>query len=358
MYSRISIENFRGIESLAAEGFRRINLIVGRNNSGKTTFLESLSVLGRMLDVQLLTMLGQLRGQRLGGTHPDPIWRAMFHRLNSKISIKIAGQWMEEQQERELWIQAQDTFSQPVELDQWPRVEEDITSVIQGAVINSLHLVYKDGEGSNSSNSVYLDQSTGKFSSTGHWTHDTIPTSLLPARSFASPARVAQQFSSVLRIKQEKDVIDALRLIEPDVKRIEVISEPSGPSIYLDIGLDALVPLAVCGEGMVRLFSIILELIASRNGVLLIDEIDNGLHYTVMPALWKLLDVLVEKHQVQVFGTTHSDDIIRSALEVFAGRAGTLGLFRIDKRGDRHVMVAYSDEAMQGVREVPFEVRG
>ena len=91
-----------------------------------------------------------------------------------------------------------------------------------------------------------------------------------------------------MKRKQERDVLEALRLIEPAVQRIEVLSEPGGPSLYLDLGLDALGPLAVCGEGIVRLFSIIVELIASRNGVLLIDEIDNGLHYTVMPKLWKL----------------------------------------------------------------------
>jgi len=86
------------------------------------------------------------------------------------------------------------------------------------------------------------------------------------------------------------------------------------------------------------------ELTASRNGVLLIDEIDNGLHHSVMPNLWTILDQLVEKHQVQVFGTTHNDDMMRSALEAFAGREGMLGLFRIDKRGDRHVMVSYSED--------------
>jgi hypothetical protein len=187
---------------------------------------------------------------------------------------------------------------------------------------------------------------------------DFIQTTLLSARGYASPARDAQQFSSLVKKKQDKDIIDALRIIEPNVQRIEILSEPSGPLIYLDIGLDALVPLAVCGEGMVRLFSIILELIASRNGVLLIDEIDNGLHYTVMPTLWKLLAELVEMHNVQVFGTTHNDDIIRSALEVFAETEGMLGLFRLDRRGDRHIMVGYSDEAMEAVREVPFEVRG
>ena len=109
---------------------------------------------------------------------------------------------------------------------------------------------------------------------------------------------------------------------------------------------------------MVRMFSIILELISSRNGVLLIDEIDNGLHYRVMPKLWKLLGALVEKHDVQIFATTHNDDMMRSALEGFSGKEGMLGLFRIDKRGERHVMVSYSEEAMKGILEDHFEVRG
>ena len=47
MYSSIAIRNLRGIESLDASGFRRINLIMGRNDSGKTTFLEGFYVLAR-----------------------------------------------------------------------------------------------------------------------------------------------------------------------------------------------------------------------------------------------------------------------------------------------------------------------
>jgi AAA15 family ATPase/GTPase len=101
-----------------------------------------------------------------------------------------------------------------------------------------------------------------------------------------------------------------------------------------------------------------LELIGKKHGVLLIDEIDSGLHYSVMPDLWMLLGELVEKYQVQVFGTTHNEDTIRSALDAFAGKEGMLGLFRIDKRGDRHVMVAYGEAAMEAVREQRFEVRG
>ena len=59
MYSRISIKNFRGIGSLEVDGLRRINLIVGRNNSGKTTFLEGLFLLGGATIRVYATVLGQ-----------------------------------------------------------------------------------------------------------------------------------------------------------------------------------------------------------------------------------------------------------------------------------------------------------
>jgi hypothetical protein len=358
MYSRISIKNFREIESLEATGLRRISLIVGRNNSGKTTFLESLFLLGGATNPQLPMTLAQLRGQRLEGTYPDTVWRSLCRNLDPRILVEISGQWEEEPRERLLRLQAveESNYDNPYE-DSFGK-EGGIAVATQSLVVNRLNLSYRDGAAGDFNTCALFDARSGKIEVRGHNRSDFVRTTMLSARANSNPARYAHQFSSLLRIKHDKDVIDALRIIEPRVQRIEVLSEPSGPSIYLDMGLDALVPLAVCGEGVVRLFSLIVELTASRNGVLLIDEIDNGLHYSVMPQLWKLLGELVEEHQVQVFGTTHNEDIIRSALTSFAGEKNALGLFRIDKRSDRHVMVAYREEAMEAVLEEHFEVRG
>jgi len=81
VYSKITITNFRGIESLEAAGLRRINLIVGRNNSGKTTFLESFFLLGGAPSPQLPIALGLLRGQLFRETYSDPVWRSLFRNL-------------------------------------------------------------------------------------------------------------------------------------------------------------------------------------------------------------------------------------------------------------------------------------
>jgi hypothetical protein len=358
MYSRITIKNFRGIETLEAEGLRRINLIVGRNNSGKTTFLEALFLLGGATNPQFPTTLAQLRGQRFGGGYPDPVWRPLFRSLDPRMPVEIQGRWGEEPHERKLTIEALNVSSYADSFEPSFAAEDGVAAATQDLVIGGLKLRYRGATGAESTTNAIFDPKSGNIGAPAIERPDFVRTTLLSARAYPSLARDAQQFSFLLKIKQEHDVIDALHLIEPNVQRIEVLSESGGPSVYLDVGLDALVPLAVCGEGVVRLFSMIVELTASRKGVLLIDEIDNGLHYTVMHRLWELLGALVEKHQVQVFGTTHNDEMLRSALQAFAGTEGTLGLFHIGQRGNRHVMVGYSDEAMEAVREVPFEVRG
>jgi hypothetical protein len=233
-----------------------------------------------------------------------------------------------------------------------------IVSISPELTFAGLRLRSADAGGNELTTKILHGSKPGELSGNVSKRSDVVPTTMLSARSYPDSTHEAGQLSVLLRAKQEFEVCDALRIIEPNVQRVEVLSEPSGPAIYLDIGLDALVPAAVCGEGTVRLLSIILELLGKKNGVILIDEIDNGLHYSVMPGFWRLLGELVDKYQVQIFGTTHNEDIIRSALDSFEDKDGMLGLFRIDKRSDRHVMVAYNAEAMEAVREQHFEVRG
>jgi len=358
MYSRISIKNFRGIGSLEVDGLRRINLIVGRNNSGKTTFLEGLFLLGGANDPRYATVLGRLRGQRYEEGHPDQVWRSLFHNMDPNAIPEISGHWAQELRERVLTIQALDVSSYTGSFELPNGGGTGVAAVSPEFLFGGVRLGTSDSGGNVITMEARSDPKSGSVTLSGARKSDVVRTTLLGARSYPDQARDAQTFSSLRKIKGDLDILEALKIIEPRTQRIEVLSEITGPSIYLDIGLQALVPLAVCGEGLVRLFSITVELAALKEGVLLIDEIDNGLHYSVMPHLWQLLGQLVEKHDVQIFATTHNHEILRTALEAFRGLPGVLGLFRIDKRGDRYVMVGYDDEAMAAVLDVHFEVRG
>lgn len=111
-----------------------------------------------------------------------------------------------------------------------------------------------------------------------------------------------------------------MKLVEPRTQGIDVLSESGGVSVvYIDVGLPSLLPLASAGEGFVRLFALIMGVTASGEGVLLVDEIDNGLHHSVMRKFWGLLRKMVAQHDVQVFATTHNEELLEQAMDKSSG---------------------------------------
>lgn len=357
MYTSMMIENLRGVKHLAVEGLRRVNLIVGKNNNGKTTVLESLFLLGGATNPAFPTTLAQLRGQRQGNGSPEALWRPFFWNMDPRVMVQIQGCWEGEHRNRVLQMEAirVSSYSDVIKSES---AEEGVAAISQELIISGLRLRYKPAAGKEQTTNAIFDPRTGNINAPSEDRADFVRTTFLSARSYPSLSRDAQQYSFLVRIKQEQDVLSAVQIIEPRVQRIEVLSESGGPSVYVDIGLDSLVPLAACGEGFVRLFSVAVELTASRHGVLLIDEIDNGLHHSVMRPLWNLLRTLSEKHDVQVVATTHNEEMIHSAFAGFEEHLSDLGLFRIDWRGDSHVAIPYDESDMKAVNEERFEVRG
>jgi predicted ATPase len=357
MYASLSISNFRGVHRLAIDGLRRVNLLVGRNNTGKTTILEGFFLLGGATNPAFPTTLAQLRGQHLGMSYPDALWRPLFLNMDPHTAVAIHGQWAGEPRDRSLHVEAL-RVSSYADLAEPSMGEGGVAAVTQEFTLGGLRLRYVAADGNEETTEALFDPHTKRINAISKERADFVRTTFLSARSYPSLTRDAQQFSFLVRIKQERDVVDALRIIEPRVQRVEVLSEPGGPSVYVDVGLDSLIPVAACGEGFVRLFSIAVELTASRGGVLLIDEIDNGLHHSIMASLWTLLGTLADKHDVQVIATTHNEEMILSAVDAFKDRQGGLGLFRVDRRDGRHLVASYDHDAQQAVLEEHFEVRG
>ena len=85
---------------------------------------------------------------------------------------------------------------------------------------------------------------------------------------------------------------------------------------------------------MRRLLALSLALVQTANGVLLVDEIDTGLHWTVMEDMWRLVVDTARKSSVQVFATTHSLDCIRglaSLVESCPDLAGEVSIHKIGR---------------------------
>jgi len=96
----------------------------------------------------------------------------------------------------------------------------------------------------------------------------------------------------------------------------------------------------------------------SANGILLVDEIDTGLHHTVMKAMWKFLYDAAEKYDVQVFATTHSRDCYQSLAVICrdsVAKNSDATIQRIER--DREESIAYTEQEIIAAAESDIEVR-
>ena len=119
-------------------------------------------------------------------------------------------------------------------------------------------------------------------------------------------------------------------------------------------------PIKVMGGGMVRLASIVLALSDAHNGIVLIDEIENGLHYSILPDVWKAIERAADDFNVQVFATTHSLEMIRAAHEAFKDDDPyDFRLIRLDRstKTDEIYATTYDKEGMAAAVELNAEVR-
>jgi AAA15 family ATPase/GTPase len=117
------------------------------------------------------------------------------------------------------------------------------------------------------------------------------------------------------------------------------------------------VPFKSLGEGVNHLLSISLALVKARNGVLLVDEVENGIHYSVQPVLWRMIFKQAQRWKIQVFSTTHSWDCVEGfqiAANDFAGRGS---LYRLERRDAEIRAVRFAPREIEIARRESIEVR-
>jgi AAA15 family ATPase/GTPase len=134
-------------------------------------------------------------------------------------------------------------------------------------------------------------------------------------------------------------------------------SSPS-PLIYADLGLSEMIPVTQLGQGFNRLLDIYSEIVVEDAKVLLIDEIENGLHHSVMPVIWKGLFLAAKEFDVQIFATTHSWECILAADQ--AAREGEnydLALIRLDRVKEDIKATVIDEKSLSTAKELQWEMR-
>lgn len=176
---------------------------------------------------------------------------------------------------------------------------------------------------------------------------------------------MVELFDQVVLMPEERFVIEALNTIEPSIERIAPvgfhnyrINNFSSGFVIKIANSNQRIPIGSMGEGIWRMLGLALALVNARDGVLLVDDIDTGLHFTTMSDMWKLVWETAKRLNVQVFATTHSSDCWKS-LDAIASQENPsdegITIHRIEKGKSRSVV--FTEEQVVIAAERDIEVR-
>lgn len=288
-FTKIQIQEFKKIIGLEIEGLRRINLFAGPNNSGKTTILEAVYLLCHQNDISALLELAKARNRTTGVTP-----QYLYSLLEQDITLR--GEFND------------CTVSASIVRYQDPQVEkyDDYITSIQAC-----------GEVEDQSARMKLHLYEGNQPNREYAAIQHICKSLYSSPYYYQPEELYQLFAKATEAKINgkmvfEKVLEFIRRIDPGIKNIFLVEENGEKSFRVDSDAfqDRNVELSSYGEGLVRIFELALSVSNCRNGVLLVDEFETAIHYSLLVEFTEFIHRLADEFNVQIFITTHSKECI------------------------------------------------
>jgi len=326
MISSLHIRNLRGIQRLDVEGLGRVNLVIGRNESGKTTLLAAAGFQrGPGAWNFIAPYLDDPRG---GALDLERQWLPLFRGADSATAIQVwsCGPEGDERGWRVSLTQSRGRWGWPVRLVADPGGGEEF----KGNPDVEMEGLLFDPD----------DQSSTRI----WW---------MPA--FVEAEETLQYFLLELyKLSRMEGLLAPLRELNPSLRAIEV----AGEHVYVRLeGYPLPLRVGVLGDGARRLLELATAMATDSVETLLIDELENGLHHTTLAVAMRMLQS--DARQRQVFATTHRDELIRVACEVFLERRDDgLRVIRLDRAGAEHRAVVYTAEEALAAMDSGLELRG
>jgi AAA15 family ATPase/GTPase len=374
MLKSVRIENFRGFQSFELQQLGRVNLLVGTNNSGKTSILEAIQLLCSRSNLEQLSEAMTNRGEFFWN---DDRKRREFdlchlfygHEMQPGSKFTISGMNENTQEEvvasiavrRPTRSKYDDSFDSDEQLSLFDETSQEfkklgfILTWTRGQEIENLPLSISV-DGGLSTDSIRLFRRN---------TEITAARTQFITSSSLTTENMIELFNQVVLTPEETLVQEALQTIEPRIERIASVnpqrirySGGRGGFVVRLSGSSQRVPIGSMGDGIWRILGLALSTVCARGGFLFVDEIDTGLHFTAMSDMWKLIWKTAERLNVQVFATTHNSDCWTSLASIASEEDTTsngITIQRIEK--GKQTSVVFTDREIVIAAQRGIEVR-
>jgi len=278
------------------------------------------------------------------------LWAPLFHRFETTKTIKIEGKTTQ-------------GLKRTLKLELIPRAsavvspsDRKIQTASNGFSSQALKAEYSDDLGKHHTTQMIIDEAGVRIEPLP--VHPSFPGYFMSARGPVTLEEDAKNLGKLEIEEQSYDLVKVLQIIEPRLKRVSTILGAGGIMIWGDVGLGRMLPLALLGDGLGRFSSLILKIATAQHGVVLADEIENGLYHAVMEKAWAAIAEAVRLFDVQLFATTHSWECVVAAHQSFE-KSGKYDfqLHRLERIEDTIRSQTYDQEMLAAALKAELEVR-
>lgn len=348
MIKDFNISNYRGLQNLTLQDLNKINVFVGPNNCGKTSILEAIILSGLFDDVDLLV---DTLTARYPGFSPEyfeslfSIGWAPIICLNSRM----------ENTDKFLHTYLMYEKNQIISKDK----------AASKSTVFELQFLYGYGGTNEHQDKFFLrfeDKDEGFRIETGKALDNILENQYIPCKfvsfsRFESPARLISDIDKILERNLRQELIDILKIFDDKITNFEIVGKNRTIKLFKE-NQNAPLTLYDYGNGMYKAFFIAASALLAKDGILLVDEIEAGIHSKALrDFIQKLLDVC-SIYNVQVFLTTHSLESIDIILEDCQSRLNDVSIYHIRNKEKQTVAKKYSGEKLFTLRnEIGFDVR-
>lgn len=360
MFRSVRIAGYRQFVKYEMHDLARVNLLVGGNNSGKTSLLEALHLLGTRGDPRALwdncIRRGEVfRDQRAAESPPEADVSHLFrgHDLRPDSVITVTPD-QDESEGLAITVQENAPHQRDKTDEAFPQ-EHRLSLTIRGG--NNGRIVSLSPRRGLEFKQAEMFSQLARLPEM----RSIRPAQFIPTEG-VSTADLVRLWDEVQLAGDERLVVTMLKAIEPMIEDIRSLSSASvaGPRegfVVRCSNESRRLPLGSLGDGVWRMLTLSVVLARCQGGMMLVDEIDSGLHHTVMADMWRLVFDAAEHLDIQVFATTHSDDCVYSLASICRDDESARGVTIQRTEAGRTRSVAYSEAEIEAAAEHRIEVR-
>lgn len=316
MIKELHIKNFRCFKNTLASGFKNINLIGGTNNAGKTALLEAI-LLTYFPSPDTISILRQLRNEsnNIIKENTERVWNYFFYQQEKNNPIELIAKTI-------------DNLSINVNINCVNNVESVIENVVdtntdrQGRINDLLKSKFSNTtllhiENGSSSYNYYLlpDKDDAHLGVIGKTPSSSDVPPFIHSTFRLNDKRLTSLYSKTKEKKKINSFNNILKLIDKTIIGSEIDTPGGEPKLNLLLDDETSLPLDMFGDAVRKIAEISLVLLNTTSPIILIDEIENGIHFTKHKEVWSyLFDIIGDSSQI--FATSHSAEMIKAFNDV------------------------------------------